>query len=60
MEPKRFQPMNISTSWTQPWPTIGLEFMDDTHLEILVQDMLFDEEDTSIAEEMLNDIGIRT
>ena len=62
MEPKRVQPMNISVSWTQPWPTqqSWVERMDDTQLEILVQDMMFDEDDTALACEMLNRIGIRT
>jgi hypothetical protein len=54
------QPMNISTSWTQPWPAMGVEIMDDVQLEMLIQDILFDEDDTSIAVGMLNEIGIRT
>jgi hypothetical protein len=57
MEPKQQKLMSISTSWTQPWP---VEIIDDVHLEMLLQDMLFDEEDTSTASKMLNSIGIRT
>lgn len=61
MEPKRAQPMNVSTSWTQPWPdTHWAERMDDVQLEILIQDMFFDEADTTVAAQMLNQIGIRT
>jgi hypothetical protein len=60
MEPKRMQPMSVSTSWTQPWPAMGIEFMDDIQLELLVQDMLFDEDDTVLACELLNSIGIQT
>lgn len=56
MEPRK-QIMSFSTSWTQPWP---VEVMDDIQLEMLVQDLLFDEEDTSEACKMLNSIGIRT
>ena len=52
--------MNTSTSWTQPWPGVQVDIMDDVQLEMLIQDVLFDEEDTSIAAEMLNEIGIRT
>lgn len=57
MESKRAQPMSIGASWTQPWP---VEIMDEVQLEMLVQDMLFDEEDTVVAINMLNRIGIRT
>jgi hypothetical protein len=53
--------MNVSTSWTQPWPdTHWAERMDDVQLEILIQDMFFDEADTTVAAQMLNQIGIRT
>lgn len=57
MEPKRIQPMNTSASWTQPWP---VQIMDEVQLEMLIQDVLFDEDDTRIASEMLNNIGICT
>lgn len=57
MDGNKKQPMNISISWTQPWP---VEVMDDIQLEMLVQDLLFDECDTVIACEMLNRIGIQT
>jgi hypothetical protein len=61
MESKKFQPMNISTSWTQPWPGAPwAEQMDDVQLEILIQDMFFEETDTTVATQMLNQIGIRT
>ena len=60
MEHNRMQPMNINISWTQPWPTASVELMDDIQLEMLIQDMMFDEDDTAIACEMLNRIGIRT
>lgn len=62
MEPRNKQPMNISVSWTQPWhaPQHWVEHMDDTQLEIIIQDMMFDEDDTDLACEMLNRIGIRT
>jgi len=60
------QPMNINISWSQPWPGIQhrdahwIEQMDDVQLEMIVQDLLFDEEDTRLASEMLNRIGIQT
>lgn len=57
------QPMNINISWSQPWPGAQqhwIESIDDVQLELLVQDMLFDEEDTQLASEMLNQIGIQT
>ena len=57
MEGDKKQIMNLNISWTQPWP---VEVMDDIQLEMLVQDLLFDEEDTSEACKMLNSIGIRT
>ena len=57
MSNKHEKSMNISTSWTQPWPTVVI---DDVQLEMLVLDMLFDEEDTSTAVDMLNSIGICT
>ena len=57
MDGNKKQPMNSSISWTQPWP---VEVMDDIQLEMLVQDLLFDECDTVIACEMLNRIGIQT
>ena len=62
MESKQVQPMNIQVSWMQPWhaPQHWAERMDDTQLEIIIQDMMFDENDTDLACEMLNQIGIRT
>ena len=59
---KRMQPFNISVSWTQPSPVQPhwVEQMNDIQLEILIQDMLFVEEDNSLAREMLDQIGIRT
>lgn len=60
MEPRKT--LSMGTSWTQSWSKeyITQSIMDDTQLEIIVQDMLFDEEDTAQACRMLNEIGIRT
>lgn len=55
MEPHKKYPMSMSISWTQTWP----DLMDDTQLEILIQDMLCEGIDSSDAKAMLENIGIK-
>ena len=63
MNTHRKQPMNINISWTQPWhgyqPSHWTDHMDDTQLEILIQDMFAEHSDYSEATEMLEAIGIK-
>jgi hypothetical protein len=55
--------MNINISWTQPWhgyqPGHWTDHIDDTQLEILIQDMFAEHSDYSEATEMLEAIGIK-
>jgi hypothetical protein len=65
MSNKQAQPFNISVSWTQPLQSYHLQVghwtdkMDDTQLEILIQDMLSEHSDYSEATSMLETIGIK-
>jgi hypothetical protein len=65
MSNKQAQPFNISVSWTQPLQSYRVDVshwtdkMDDTQLEILIQDMLSEHSDYSEASAMLEAIGIK-